>query len=141
MICRIVDCLLKGKSFKSFFRFCQNVQSKLPLIWNVFGLSLCIGCDWGLTESIHSHIIVVVLGVKFLLFRFCHNFTDSLSKLLIGQWYIVTIIILDKIIHKSYIVFFFWGDYAQSFIRHVKSVQKIPTTFEYVKIARHFICN
>ena len=36
-----------------------------------------------------------------------------------------------------------WGifSYTCSFIRHVKSVQNIHITFEYVKIARHYMCN
>ena len=39
------------------------------------------------------------------------------------------------------LVFVFWGDQARLFIRHIKSVKRISTKFEFVKISRHSICN
>ena len=140
-ICRIVDCWLNRQSFKLFYRFCPNVWRNLPLIWNVFNISLYIGRDGVLTEGIHSHIIGVMFGIKFFLFRFCHDFTDRLTKLLTRQWYIVTIIMVNYSFHQSHIVFFFGGGHARFFIFHFKSVKNILTTFEYVKIAWHFICH
>ena len=141
IICRVVDCWIKRQSFESFYRFCQNVQINLPIIWKVWNISLCIGRDEGLTESIHSHIIGVNFGFMFFLFHFCHEFTDCLSKILVGQWCIVMIVIVSYSFQQLRILFAFWGGYACSFIRHIKSVQKILTTIEYFKIARHFICN
>ena len=104
---------------------------------NVYFFSWCIGGDRGLNESVCSRVICVML----LIFRFCHNHIDCLSKFLFWQWYIWTIVIFNHSFQQIRIVFFFLGDHAHSFICHVNSVQKIPTTFEYVKIARYFICN
>ena len=64
-----------------------------------------------------------------------------LTKIIIGQWYIATIIIVNYSFHQSHIVLFILGGHTRSFICHVKSIQNIPTTFEYVKISQHFICN
>ena len=94
IICRIVDCWLKRQSFEYFYRFYQNVQRNSPLIWNICNPSLCIVHDGVLTESIHSHIIVVTFGFMFFLFRFCLDCTDFLSKLLIEKWCIVMIFIV-----------------------------------------------
>ena len=49
-------------------------------------ISLRIGRDMRLTESIHSHIIGVTFCVTFFLFCSCHDFTEFFLKLLIGQW-------------------------------------------------------
>ena len=123
VICRIVDCWLKRQYFKSFYRFCQNVQLNLPLICNACTISLCIGCDGGLTEIIHSKIIGVMFGVTFLLFNFYHDFTDCLLKLLITKWCIGTIIVVNKSFENILKLFVFFGGHARSFIRHVNSVQ------------------
>ena len=90
---------------------------------------------------IHSHIIGVTFGVTLFLFRFFHDCTDCLYKIIIGKWCIVMIITVNYSFQQLHIVFVFCGDHARLFIRNVKSVQNIHTAFEYVKIARHFICN
>ena len=96
IICRIVDCWLNHQSIKYFYHFCQNVWRNSLLICRVCDLSLCIGCDRGLmTESIHGHIIGINFSVLFFILRFCHEFTDCLSEILIGQWCIVTIIVIN----------------------------------------------
>ena len=141
VICRIVDCWLKCQSFPSFYLFWHNVWRNLPLIFNACILSLFIVCDRGLIEIIHSHIIGVMSGVVLFLFCFCHDFTDCLSKLLIGKCCIVMIIVVNESFQHLLKVFIFLGVHTRSFIHHVKSVQNILTIFEYVKIARHFICN
>ena len=107
-------------------------------IWNI---SLWWWNGGMIKESIHSHIICVMFGVTFFLFCFCHDSVDCLSKILTGQWCIVTIIMVNYIFQHLCIVFISWGSHARLFIRHVKSVQNISSTFEYVKIARHIICN
>ena len=104
-------------------------------------LSLCIVRDGGLTESIHSHVIGVQNYVTFFLFSFCHDCTDLFLDILIGQWCIVIIIIVNYSFQQIRIVFVFWGGHARLFMCHLKSVQKNPTTFEYVKISRHFMFN
>ena len=141
IICRFIYFWSKCQSYESFYRFYQNFQINSPLIWNVWNLFLCIGRDRSLTESIHSHIIGVTFGFAFLLFRFCHDYTDCLPKLLIWQWCIVIIILISYSFQQLCIVFVFWGVHARSFICHIKSVQNIPTTIEYVKISEHFMCN
>ena len=141
ILCRIFDCWLKRQFLEYFYCFCQNIRRNLPLIWNVCNLSLCIVRDGGLTEIINSHIIGVTFGDMFFLFRFCHDCTDLFLKLLIVQWCIVIIIIVNYSFRQLCIVFVFWGDHARSFIPHIKYVQNIPTTFEYVKISRHSMCN
>ena len=50
IIWRIVDCWLNSQSYKSLYRFCQDVQINSPLLWNVCNVSLCIGCDRRLNE-------------------------------------------------------------------------------------------
>ena len=94
-----------------------------------------------MTESIHSHIIGVTFGVTLFLFRFCHDFTDYFSKLLIGQCNIVTIIVVNGSFEHIPKLFILWGGHARSLLCHVNYVQNILTTFEYVKLAQHFICN
>ena len=113
----------------------------MPLTWNIWVLSLCIGRDRGLTESIHSHVIGIQNYVTLFLFRFCHDFTDYLSKLLIGKWCIVIIIIVNSSFQHLLKVFIFWGGHACLFILPVKSIQNISTTLEYVKIYRNLMCN
>ena len=132
---------LKRQSCKYFYLFCHNVQRNLPLICNVCILPLCIYHDRGLTESIQSHIIGVMFDVTFFLLRFCHNFTYCSSKLLIRQWFIMTIIVVNESFQDILKLFIFCGGHACLFIRHVKSVQNISSTFEYFKIPCHFICN
>ena len=96
VICIIVDCWLNCQSVKSFYCFFQNVRRNFPLVCHICNFSLRIGRDGGLmTEIIHSHIIGITFGVTFFLFRFCHEFTDCLSKFLIGKWFIVKIILIN----------------------------------------------
>ena len=57
------------------------------------------------------------------------------------KWCLLTIIMFNHSFQHIRIVFFFLGGHECSFICHVKSVKNIPTTFQYVKIAQHFICN
>ena len=88
-----------------------------------------------------SHVIGVTFGVSFFIFRFYHNRIDCLSNFLFWQWCIWTIIMLNHSFQQIRIIFFFLGGHAHLFICQVNSVQNIPTTFEYIKIDRHFICN
>ena len=86
-------------------------------------------------------MVGVTSGVTFFLFRFCHDSADCLLNFLIGQWFIVVIIVIDWYFQHICIVFVPFCSHVHSFIKHIKSVQKIFTTFEYVKISRHIICN
>ena len=105
-------------------------------------ISLCIVRDGGvIKEIIHSHIIGITLGITFFLFRFWHDSADCLTNFLIGKWCIVAIIVIDYRFQHLCIVCILRDVHACLFIRHAKSVQKRSTTFVYVKIARHFICN
>ena len=63
IICRIVDCWIKRQFIESFYRFYQTVRINSPLIINVCFLSWCIGCDRGLNESVHSHVIGIMFGI------------------------------------------------------------------------------
>ena len=92
-------------------------------------------------EGIISNIIDVTFGVSFFLFCFCHDAADCLSDVLIGQWWIVTIMVIYYIFQHLCIIFIFSFGHAFSFKSHVKSVQRGSTTLVYVKIAQHFICN
>ena len=137
IICRIVYFWLKRQFIKSFYHLCQTVRRNSPLICNVCFLSWCIGRDGGLNESVGSHVI----GISFFLLLFCHDRKDYLLKLLFFQWFLCTEIMLNNSLQQISIVLFFLGGHSRLLIYHIKSVQNILTTFKYVKIAQHFICN
>ena len=120
IIRRIVDYLWNRKSIKSFYCFYQNSGRNPLLIWNVCFLSWCIGHDRELKKSIHSHVIGVTFGLSLFLFRVCHDFTDRLSKIFIGQWYIVTIIMFNYSFQQISMVFMIWvAMHASSYITSI----------------------
>ena len=127
---RIFDWSLKCQSIKSLYIF-PRLFERICLLFGTFVFFLgvlVVTRDW-------MKLSIVTL----FLFCLCHYCTDCLSKLLIGQWYIVTVIMVNCSFQHICIVFFFLGGHACSFICHVKSVHKHFTTLEYVKIAQKLI--
>ena len=139
----IIYFLFTRQFIKSIYPLCQHVQINSPLSRHACNLSLgwWNGAMVKCLNGIYGHMIGVTSGVTFFLFRFCHDSADCLLNFLVGQWYIVEIIVIDWRFQHLRIVLLFWGCHAHLFIRHIKSIQKLSLTFEYVKISRNIIFN
>ena len=107
----------------------------------MFAISLCDGEMVKYWNGIHSHMIGVTFGVTFFLFHFCHDSDHWLQKIFIWKCSIVANHCNWLAFPTSLYIIIIWGIHTRSFIQHVKFVQKISSTFEYVKIDRHIICN
>ena len=124
----------------SFFLFSSFLFDGEMVEWTlvIFAIS---PCDVEMVDWLKKISIVVLFGITIFLFHFYNDSSDCLSKLLNGQWCIVKIIVVNLSLQHIRIVFTSWGSHSRSFIRHVKSVQNLSSTFKYVKISRHIICN